>query len=116
MTQPADTGGAETQICYLFVADATAHCARAKAAGAEIVLDIEDGTATGAATPAATSKGTSGISAPTIRGGGRLRLPAKRADTLSGGEASGAEKAGRGRGPSPPCGSAMVGRLGAGRD
>ena len=42
MTQPADTGGAETQICYLFVADAPAHCARAKAAGAEIVLDIED--------------------------------------------------------------------------
>ena len=30
MTQPADTGGAETQICYLFVADAVAHCARAK--------------------------------------------------------------------------------------
>src|SRR5438309_1992558 len=31
MTQPADIGGAETQICYLFVADAVAHCARAKA-------------------------------------------------------------------------------------
>jgi uncharacterized glyoxalase superfamily protein PhnB len=42
MTQPANTGGAETQICYLFVADAVAHCARAKAAGAEIVLDVED--------------------------------------------------------------------------
>jgi len=42
MTQPADTGGAETQICYLFVADAVAHCDRAKTAGAEIVLDIED--------------------------------------------------------------------------
>ena len=42
MTQPADTGGAETQICYLFVADAPAHCARAKAAGAEVVFDIED--------------------------------------------------------------------------
>jgi len=42
MTQPADTGGAETQICYLFVADAVAHCARARAAGAEIVLDIAD--------------------------------------------------------------------------
>jgi uncharacterized glyoxalase superfamily protein PhnB len=42
MTQPADTGGAETQICYLFVADAAAHCARAKAAGAEVVFDIED--------------------------------------------------------------------------
>jgi uncharacterized glyoxalase superfamily protein PhnB len=43
MTQPADTGGAETQICYLFVEDAAAHCTQAKAAGAEIVLDIEEG-------------------------------------------------------------------------
>jgi uncharacterized glyoxalase superfamily protein PhnB len=42
MTQPADTGGAETQICYLIVGDARAHCARAKAAGAEIILDIDD--------------------------------------------------------------------------
>lgn len=42
MTQPQQTGGAETQICYLFVEDAGAHCARAKAAGAEIVLDIEE--------------------------------------------------------------------------
>jgi uncharacterized glyoxalase superfamily protein PhnB len=42
MTQPADTGGAETQICYLFVPDADTHCARARAAGAEIMLDIED--------------------------------------------------------------------------
>ena len=47
MTQPADTGGAETQICYLFVVDATAHCARARAAGAEIVLDIEDADSNG---------------------------------------------------------------------
>src|SRR5215475_8612421 len=42
MAQPADTGGAETQICYLFVADAAAHCDRAKAAGAQILLDIDD--------------------------------------------------------------------------
>ena len=42
MTQPEDAGGAVTQICYLFVEDAGAHCARAKAAGAEIVLDIEE--------------------------------------------------------------------------
>ena len=49
MTQPADAGGAETQICYLFVADAGEHCDRAKAAGAEIVLDIteEDGAGRG---------------------------------------------------------------------
>ena len=42
MTQPQDAGGAETQICYLFVEDASAHFARAKAAGAEIVLEIEE--------------------------------------------------------------------------
>jgi uncharacterized glyoxalase superfamily protein PhnB len=42
MTQPDDAGGAETQICYLFVDDAASHRARAKAAGAEIVLDIEE--------------------------------------------------------------------------
>jgi len=48
MTQPADAGGAETQICYLYVADAREHCARARAAGAEILLDIEgDGSARG---------------------------------------------------------------------
>jgi len=42
MAQPADTGGAATQICYLFVADAATHRDRAKAAGAEILLDIDD--------------------------------------------------------------------------
>ena len=40
MAQPADTGG--TQSCYLFVTDAAAHCDRAKAAGAEILLGIDD--------------------------------------------------------------------------
>jgi uncharacterized glyoxalase superfamily protein PhnB len=42
MAQPEENGGFETQICYLFVADITIHCAEAKAAGAEIVLDLED--------------------------------------------------------------------------
>jgi len=42
MTQPDLTGGSETQICYLFVDDVAAHWAKAMAAGAEIVLDIED--------------------------------------------------------------------------
>ncbi|HZT46358.1 MAG TPA: VOC family protein [Hyphomicrobiaceae bacterium] len=42
MTQPTATGGAETQICYLFVADPRAHCDRARAAGAEIILGIDD--------------------------------------------------------------------------
>src|SRR5262249_651718 len=41
-TQREPVGGSETQICYLSVADAAAHCARAKAAGATIVLDVED--------------------------------------------------------------------------
>ena len=43
MTQPDATGGLETQICYLFVPNAKSHRARAEMAGAEIVLDIEDG-------------------------------------------------------------------------
>jgi uncharacterized glyoxalase superfamily protein PhnB len=42
MTQPEQIGGVETQICYLFVDDAAAHCAKALAAGAEIVLDLQD--------------------------------------------------------------------------
>jgi uncharacterized glyoxalase superfamily protein PhnB len=40
--QPDELGGAETQSAYLIVADADAVYARAKAAGAEIVLDIKD--------------------------------------------------------------------------
>ena len=42
MKQPEEAGGAETQICYLFVEDVGAHYTRAKAGGAEILLDIED--------------------------------------------------------------------------
>jgi uncharacterized glyoxalase superfamily protein PhnB len=42
MKQPSDIGGAETQVCYLFVTDAVAHCAQAKRAGADIILDIKD--------------------------------------------------------------------------
>jgi len=42
MKQPHEIGGAETQSCYLLVGDADAHYARAKAAGAEIILDIQD--------------------------------------------------------------------------
>lgn len=41
MVQPDEIAGMETQICYLFVDNAQAHYARAKAAGAEIVLDIK---------------------------------------------------------------------------
>jgi uncharacterized glyoxalase superfamily protein PhnB len=41
MKQPDQIGGVETQICYLYVADVEAHRARAIAAGAEIVLDID---------------------------------------------------------------------------
>src|SRR5262249_51942068 len=41
--QPQPAGGAEIQSCYVRIDDPTAHRARAMAAGAEIVLDIEDG-------------------------------------------------------------------------
>jgi uncharacterized glyoxalase superfamily protein PhnB len=42
MKQPDEIGGAETQSAYVIVADADAVYARAKAAGAEMVLDIKD--------------------------------------------------------------------------
>jgi uncharacterized glyoxalase superfamily protein PhnB len=44
MVQPDEIGGVETQVCYLFVANARAHYRRAKAAGAVIVLDPDDET------------------------------------------------------------------------
>jgi len=40
--QPDEIGGAETQSAYLVVPNADAIYARAKAAGAEIVIDIKD--------------------------------------------------------------------------
>lgn len=40
--QPDEIGGAETQSVNLIVSDADAICARAKAAGAETLSDIED--------------------------------------------------------------------------
>jgi uncharacterized glyoxalase superfamily protein PhnB len=42
MKQPDEIGGAETQSCYLVVKDADAHYRNAKAAGADIVLAIND--------------------------------------------------------------------------
>lgn len=42
MKHPDEVGGANTQGAYVIVADADAHYARAKAAGAVIVLDIRD--------------------------------------------------------------------------
>lgn len=42
MKQPDEIGGAETQSSYLVVPDADAVYARAKAAGAEILFDIEN--------------------------------------------------------------------------
>ena len=41
MRQPDEIGGAETQSCYFYVADAAAHFAQAKTAGAEIILDLQ---------------------------------------------------------------------------
>ena len=42
MKQPDEIGGAQTQTCYIVVADADGHYRNAKAAGADIVLDIND--------------------------------------------------------------------------
>jgi uncharacterized glyoxalase superfamily protein PhnB len=42
MKQPDEIGGAETETAYVIVSDADALYARAKAAGAKIVLDIKD--------------------------------------------------------------------------
>ena len=42
MKQPDEIGGAETQSCYFVIEDADAHYHKAKAAGADIVLDISD--------------------------------------------------------------------------
>src|SRR5262245_36177218 len=42
MVQPEAVGGANTQICYLTIADATDHCAHARAAGATIELEPQD--------------------------------------------------------------------------
>ncbi len=41
-TTPRGLGGATTQSCYLVVADIDAHHARSTAAGAEIVMPLED--------------------------------------------------------------------------
>ena len=41
IVQPDEIGGRETQACYVVVADCAAHYARAKAAGAEIVDELE---------------------------------------------------------------------------
>ena len=47
MRQPSEIGGAETQSCYLVVEDIGTHHARSKAAGAEILIDLNDDDADG---------------------------------------------------------------------
>jgi uncharacterized glyoxalase superfamily protein PhnB len=42
MKQPDEIGGSETQTNYVIVPDADAHYAKAKAAGAEMVMEIKD--------------------------------------------------------------------------
>ena len=42
MKQPDEIGGAETQAPYVIIPEIDAHYARAKAAGASIVLEIKD--------------------------------------------------------------------------
>jgi len=39
---PAEAGGSATQGIYVIVVDPDAHCARARAAGAEIVMELQD--------------------------------------------------------------------------
>lgn len=41
LSQPDEIGGTETQSCYLVVEDIESHYERAKAAGAEIALDVQ---------------------------------------------------------------------------
>lgn len=47
MKQPEEMGGAETQICYVSVDDVGAHYARAKAEGAQILLELDPEDASG---------------------------------------------------------------------
>jgi len=42
MVQPDEIGGRQTQSLFAIVADPDAHCAKAKAAGAEIVMELRD--------------------------------------------------------------------------
>jgi uncharacterized glyoxalase superfamily protein PhnB len=42
MVQPDEIGGVETQVCYLCVGDARAHAARARAAGAVVIIEPDD--------------------------------------------------------------------------
>ena len=42
MKQPDEIGGAETQSCYLVVEDADCHYSQARAAGADILLNVAD--------------------------------------------------------------------------
>jgi uncharacterized glyoxalase superfamily protein PhnB len=42
MTQPSLSNAAITQGCYVILEDVDAHCARARAAGAVIVIEPED--------------------------------------------------------------------------
>ena len=67
MVQPDHIGGVVTQCSYLIVADADAHCARAKAAGADIVLPPDDDGHGARFMPVRIAKDICGPSAHTIR-------------------------------------------------
>ncbi len=92
MRQPDEVGGAETQSCYLVVADVDKHYARAKAAGAESLLSWRAMRSASVATPAATGKAIFGPSERMIpfsgdRGKGTwlqiARMAASSADDLA---------------------------------
>ena len=80
---PDEVGGRQTQSACVIVTDADAHYARAKAAGARVVIDIADQTTAAVAMPAPTRKAICGGSAATTRG---ARTTASDRDRPAGGD------------------------------
>jgi uncharacterized glyoxalase superfamily protein PhnB len=68
LVKPPRDLGFSTQTTYIVVPEADAHCARAKAAGAEMCSTSSPRTMAAATTPAAIPRDTCGRSAPTILG------------------------------------------------
>jgi uncharacterized glyoxalase superfamily protein PhnB len=71
--QPSEVGGASTQAPYVIVDDVDAHCAQARAAGAEIVMEHQIRIMAVVITPVATARDTSGTSGRMTRGQRQFR-------------------------------------------
>ncbi len=56
MTQPALSNATNMQSCYVIIEDVDVHCAKARAAGAEIVIEPEEQNCGGRFPAAATHK------------------------------------------------------------